>query len=694
MPELNKYNDKLVFGLDIGTRSIVGSVGYMEKNRFHVIAHYVKEHETRAMLDGQIHDIGKVSETISKVKKELEMQIQAQLKDVCIAAAGRVLKTITVHIDYELPAEQQINSEQVYSLDLMGVEKAYDIIREEDTDIKFYCVGYTVIKYYLNDYMITNLEGHKAKKISADVLATFLPEDVVDGLYTAVEEADLNVANMTLEPIAAINIAIPQNYRLLNIALVDVGAGTSDISITKDGSIIAYGMIPHAGDELTETLVSRYLVDFNTAETIKRASVLNKQISFKDIMGLKQKVSPQEVRETYAPTVEAMTREIADKIKELNGGKSVSAVFVVGGGGKVSGFTSSLAGYLDIPEERVALRGAEVLTEIDFIREGIKKDPLLVTPIGICLSFYDQKNNFIFVHINDERIKLYDNDKLTVTDAAMQIGFPNEDLFPKRGKELEFTVNGEKRMYRGLPGEPAVITINGEPANIHSKIIKNDRIHITESTMGTAAEVTIDRLPEYKSSMTFIINGQSVLCPCFVQVNGELKPGDYSISSGDAIEILNYYTVEQVLRFLDIEYDSMNIRLNNRTALPGDLVYENFNLDFEAFPDKTEDEIPAYEDDTEPAETKPETEAGQPEISAAETSHDNNPINSAITVIINNTPVILKNKSRYIFVDILDFYPFDTSVAGGSELITTINGERCDFTGVINNGDVLEIYWK
>ena len=272
----------------------------------------------------------------------------------------------------------------------------------------------------------------------------------------------------------------------------------------------------------------------------------------------------------------------------------------------------------------------------------------------------------------------------------MQIGFPNEDLFPKRGKELEFTVNGEKRMIRGLPGEPAVISINGEPANIHSKIIKNDRIHITESTTGAAAEATIDRLPEYKSSMTFIINGQSVVCPCFVQVNGELKPGDYAITSGDAIEILNYYTVEQVLRFLDIEYDSMDIRLNNRIALPGDLVYENFNLDFEAFPDKTE-EIPSYE---EKEKTEPENAAGPPKLSETETSHDNKIINSAITVFINNSPVILKNKNRYIFVDILDFYPFDTSVAGGSELITTINGERCDFTGVINNGDVLEIYWK
>ncbi len=51
---------------------------------------------------------------------------------------------------------------------------------------------------------------------------------------------------MTLEPIAAINVAIPEAFRMLNIALVDVGAGTSDISITRDGSIIAYGMIPFA----------------------------------------------------------------------------------------------------------------------------------------------------------------------------------------------------------------------------------------------------------------------------------------------------------------------------------------------------------------------------------------------------------------------------------------------------------------
>lgn len=687
MLEINSNNNKLVFGLDIGTRSIVGSVGYMEKNKFNVIAHYVKEHETRAMIDGQIHDIEKVSDTISKVKKELEIQVGSPLKDVCIAAAGRVLKTITVHIDYEMLNEQQINSEHIYSLDLMGVEKAYDIVREEDTKIKFYCVGYSVVKYYLNDYMITNLEGHKAKKISADVLVTFLPEDVVDGLYTAVEGAGLTVANLTLEPIAAINIAIPQHYRLLNIALIDIGAGTSDISITKDGSIMAYGMIPHAGDELTESLVNRYLVDFNTAEKMKRASILKRQISFKDIMGLRHKISPQEVQEAYKPKVKMMAGEVADKILELNGGKSVSAVFIVGGGGKVLDFTNSLAKELDIPNERVALRGAEVLTDINFIKEGVKKDPLLVTPIGICLSFYDQKNNFIFVNINEERIKLYDNDKLTVLDAAMQIDFSNVDLFPKRGKELEFIVNGTKRMIRGLPGEPAVITINGESASINSKIMKNDRILIKKSTLGLNAEMKVNKLSEYKSSMTFIINGQSVICPCFVQVNDELKSGDYSISSGDAIEILNYYTIDQLLQFLDINYDSINIKLNNKMALPGDLVYENFYIDFEEFKEDEESEEENVEIETDQIIMEPElpiTKPQQLQMDQVQT----------ITVTVNNTSVILKNKNNYIFVDILDFYPFDTTKVGGTDLITRRNGEHCEFTETVQNGDVLDIFWK
>ena len=713
--------EHLVFGLDIGTRSIVGSVGYMDGKQFNVAGHYVKEHDTRAMMDGQIHDIVKVGETINIVKKELEGQIGRPLNDVCIAAAGRVLQTVTIHVDMDKVDDLPIVDEDVYSLDMLGVEKAYDQMRKDYPDIEFYCVGYTVVKYYMNGYIIGNLEGHKAKTIGADILATFLPNEVIDGLYSATSLADLNVSNLTLEPIAAINIAIPENFRLLNIALVDVGAGTSDICITKDGSIVAYGMIPHAGDEITEAIVQRCLCDFATAEHIKLASMKKgtKVVSFKDIMGLTQKLTPAEVAAMYADTVSNMTSEIAEKIKELNGGKSVNAVFIVGGGGKAHGFTESLANYLGLPKERVALRGEEVLGDVNFLMDGVKKDPLLVTPIGICMNFYNQKNHFVYVNINDERIKLYDNDHLTVVDAAMQIGFPNESLFPKRGKSLTFTVNEKLRMIRGELGEAARITINGHEASINSKIVKNDKIYIAGSTSGDAASYTIGQLAEYKDSIVFMINGINVTCPRFADVNGKLEPASYMIQDDDTIIIRDFYTVEQVLAFMDIDATCKNVLVNGHMATMDEPVYAGFKVvvedknylkDEDVDDEFTNNNIGSKLENTDvtnemkesnvsssttenPAfTTVSENKTENTNEQAKTVSVSNGPVD--MYILVNNTPVILKNKERYIFVDVLDFYPFDTRTAGGTELITRVNGVKADFTTPLFEGCSVELYWK
>ena len=388
-----KLPEQLVFGLDIGTRSIVGTVGYKQSmDSFVVVAQSVRCHETRAMMDGQIHDIAKVAGTISEVKMELEHQIGRKLTGVCIAAAGRVLKTVTVEVEERLGDEnfqdELITAETIHSLEMIGIEKAYEVIRKEtqDENVSFYCVGFTVVHYYLNNNMITNLEGHKGNRIAAQILATFLPQEVIDGLYAATEKAGLEVDNLTLEPIAAINVAIPEKFRLLNIALVDVGAGTSDICITKEGTIVAYGMIPMAGDAVTDVIVQAHLVDFATAEEIKiAASMHRKVINYKDIMGIAAQTTPEEVFAETEEKVGEITELVAKKILELNGGKSVSAVFVVGGGGKLPDFVRMLAECLKLPAERVALRGEEVLGAVTF-PEDVKKDPMLVTPIGICLN--------------------------------------------------------------------------------------------------------------------------------------------------------------------------------------------------------------------------------------------------------------------------------------------------------------------
>lgn len=737
--ENKRYPEHLVFGLDIGTRSIVGTVGYREKNNnFIVVAQYVKEHETRAMMDGQIHDINKVTETIAVVKKELEQQIGRRLTDVCIAAAGRVLKTVNVKADYEFPSETVVNNEHIHSLDLIGVEKAYETLREEmkEEKINFYCVGYTVIRYYLNGFSITKLEGHKASKISTELLATFLPDEVIDGLYSAVEKADLQVANLTLEPIAAINVAIPEKFRLLNIAMIDVGAGTSDISITKDGSIIAYGMIPSAGDEITEAIVQNYLVEFSVAETMKLACLKKKKISYKDIMGITHKVGTEEVIETVSEAVHKITKCVADKIVELNGGKTVSAVFVVGGGGKIPGFVTSLAEYLNLPKDRVALRGEEVLQEVKFLQENIKKDPLLVTPIGICLNFYDQKNNFIFVNVNGERVKLYDNNKLTIVDAAIQVGLPNERLFPRRGNPINYILNDNKRMVRGELGEAAVVKLNGEVVGISQSIQQNDKIEIIESTVGKNAIYEVRQLPEYHSTISFVFNGQTLLCPKYVMANGKLVSEFYEIQDGDELQILNYYTLQQVLEFMDINY-SGTILVNNKSASMDEKIYENFSIQYDMkdvlnYEDLVDqygvDEENEIEEDNEVNEDKEiegrtsylhvekldlSSQQGIIEMQNKEFNtkdsltnksqikdSQNNEIQKQINeindlyVIINNEPVKLSNKTNYIFVDIFDFYPFDLTKAKGNELVRTLNGEQADFTSPLKEKDMIELYWK
>ena len=713
MADLSSVKNDLVFGLDIGTRSIVGVVGYLEHNIFHIAAMAQAEHDTRSMLDGQIHDIYKVGDTIRRVKNDLERQLGFTLTDVCIAAAGRVLKTIKSSADVEFEDETRVNSEHIYSLNLLAVEKAHSIINENSDDVKYYCVGNTPITYKLNSFEISSLEGHKANKIGVTLIATFLPEEVVDGLYESVEYAGLHVASLTLEPIAAMNIAIPEQYRLLNIGLIDVGAGTSDICITKDGSVIAYGMIPLAGDELTEVIAKHYLVDFNTAEKIKleASKKIKGLITFKDIMGLTQKVQASEVRTVTAPVIEKMAKECASKIKELNGGKSVNAVFVVGGGGKMRGYTDKVAACLGIAKERVAVRGEEVLTTVDFGDTGFMKDSLYVTPVGICTNYYTQKNSFVFVNVNNERIKMYDNNHLTVVDAVMQIGFPNDKLFPRRGEELEFTVNGKSRLVRGTPGEGAEVFLNGKRANLNSRIEQNDVIEVHESTAGEPAHITIGQLEEYNSTITFIVNDKKVICPRFAYVNGELKSEFYDIQSKDSIQMESYYTVEQLFTFLDYDISMCDVYVNNELADNDTLVYENFNIktvdinesrsgaygnisDFsenDSDNSDTSDQSPSDVSDSSSNNGKASDEGSGNDLQNEEMSETKAPVD--IVVLINGTPVTLKGKSEYILVDLFQFYEFDLSKPQGN-VVLNLNGETGEYTAPLKDGDVIDLYWE
>ena len=508
-------------------------------------------------------------------------------------------------------------------------------------------------------------------------------------------------------------------------------------------------MIPYAGDELTELIVQHYLVDFNMAEHMKLTSGMADEVEFTDIMSITHTIPSEEIWDLTHDTVDKITTEVAEKIKELTGDKSVSAAFVVGGGGKIHGFTEMLADKLEIPRERVALRGEEVLKEVHFAQEEIKKDPLLVTPIGICLNYYDQKNNFIMVRFNGERLKLYDNSHLTIVDAALQAGFPNEALFPRRGKAVEFTVNGKPRIVRGEPGESAIVKVDGRVVSINTPLVPNSEITIEASTIGKEAVSTIEQLDEYTSStITFQVNGINITCPKFVQVNGSLEPSNYVIQEGDEIETRNFYTIGQLAEFMDVRIDEeAGIILNGKPADMGSLCYENFEIEWSASAyesgerhisygqadhrfDAGPEEEASTEGSTDSAAEVHETEASvaaesvtgenaadenvadgiqtagaEPAVetntdSAAEAAADapvqkpTEPESKELHIIANNQEITLSGKEEYVFVDIFDYIDFDLSASHGRAIVTLINGVDAQYTQVLQDGDKIEVYWK
>lgn len=545
--ELKGFNQKdIIFSLDIGTRSIIGTVGIIKDKKFQVVCEKYMEHEERAMVDGQIHDIGLVASVAQKVKTEIEEEIGITLTEVSIAAAGRFLKTINAKSEIEINSDEEIDKEIVRSLELSAVKQAEEEINKT-TEGKLYCVGYSVKNFYLNGFLISNLIGHKGEKIAGEIIATFLPRSVVDSLYSVMNKVNLKVTNLTLEPIAAMEAAIPKNLRLLNIALVDIGAGTSDIAISSKETISAYGMVPLAGDEVTETIVQEYLVDFNTAEKIKR-SIGEKEITYTDVLGIDNSISSENVLKAINSVVTKEADEISKKILELNGGKSPSAVFLVGGGAHTPGILEGIAEKLNLPVQRIAIKDRKAVVECIADNELGSAG---VTVLGIALTaIRSLGNDFIDVMLNDEPISLFNSHKHTIMDVLLQAGINPALLISKNGKSIRFTYNGCKRIVFGEYGTNAKITINGNEAGLETEVEEKDDIKLKFAQNGKDAAPKLCENIRNINSISIYIDDRIVNIEPVILVNGNTEDLEYIINNGDSVEVFLPSKIKDIKKYI------------------------------------------------------------------------------------------------------------------------------------------------
>ncbi len=688
----------MIFALDIGTRSIIGTVGVVKEKKFRVIAEKYIEHEERAMIDGQIHDITLVATAVQTIKNQLESEIGFKLSKVSIAAAGRFLRTsiakATVHID----SEKEIDKEAIRSLELTAVKSAEEDINKH-TEGKLYCVGYTVKNYYLNGYIISNLLAHKGEEISAEVIATFLPRSVVDSLYSVMKKVNLEVMNLTLEPIAAIEAAIPKSLRLLNLALVDIGAGTSDIAISSKDTITAFGMVPMAGDEVTETIAQTYLVDFNTAEEIKKQCMENENITYVDVLGIENTIASEEVIKVIVPIVEKITDEIAIKIIDLNGGKAPNAVFLVGGGAHTPKFRDVLAEKLNLPVQRIGIKGRDAVTECICIDNNLGS--VGVTVLGIALiSIKNLGHDFIDVFLNEKVISLFNSHAHSVMDVVLQGGINPKLLMGKNGRNIRFTLNGSKRLAFGTLGHNATISINGKSAALDSEVKEGDNIQIGFAQHGKDAEPKVLDYITNLNSISFFYNDivYSLEPLCFI--NGEKRSMDSIINEEDKIEVIYPSTVGDFIKyFMDESEQNIKLLLKDKVVdrdyeiKEGDRIYKAVVLEDQGEEEKKlskKDIIEQPENNFIDTITNDTTEDSSIHPLVTE---DNSKDDLSITLVVNDKKVKLKDKEKYIFIDIFDYIDFDLTVPKGN-IKLELNGKPAGYYDELNSGDDIKIYWE
>ncbi|GFI12336.1 cell division protein FtsA [Lachnospiraceae bacterium] len=515
--------EQTIFALDIGTRSIIGMVGTVENEKIRIIAIEREEHTERAMIDGQIENIDKVAAVAGKVKQKLESKLHFKLERVCVAAAGRALRTKRAEFEMEVSGKDLIDDEVISRLEAGAISKAEEAFDAENRSMednrRFYLVGYTVCQYYLDKYMISSLKDHRGKSVKVDLIATFLPSEVVESLYTTMNKIGLEVASITLEPIAAINAAIPANLRLLNLVLVDIGAGTSDIAACTDGSVTGYTMATMAGDEITETLMKEYLVDFQMAESMKAQADQEEEITFTDILGFEQTISRDELLACIQDTSDHLCREIADKILEINGNPP-SALFLAGGGSKLTGLKEGLTAALQMDSKRVAIAGNNFRTSA-FSDEYDLNNPEYATPLGIAVSSGLNLINASFrVILNGRPANLFRSGSFTALNLLMMNGYSFLDVMGHSGANLVVTVNGRRKVFYGTPVEPAALFINKKEGRLSEIIQAGDEIDFTPAVSGVSAAACLGDINGAAEAVELTLNGMPA------DLETQLKMGD------------------------------------------------------------------------------------------------------------------------------------------------------------------------
>ena len=338
-------SDNMIVGLDIGTSKVVAIVGeIVDDGSLNIIG--IGSHRSRGLKKGTVVNIESTVESIQHAIAEAEMMAGCQIHSVYAGIAGSHIRSM--------------NSHGIVAIRDGEVERA-DIERVIDAAQAVAIPADQKVLHILpQEYLIDAQEGVKEPlgmsgvRLEAKVHLVTCAINAVQNIEKCIKRCNLAVDEIILEQLASAYSVLTEDEKELGVCLVDIGGGTSDIAIFTEGSIRHTGVIPIAGDQVTNDIAMALRTPTDDADEIKvkYACALTQLANGADSIKVPSVGDrpPRELsRQALAEVVEPRYVELFTLVQhelQRSGFQDMLAAGIV-----LTGGTSKMEGVVDLAEE-------------------------------------------------------------------------------------------------------------------------------------------------------------------------------------------------------------------------------------------------------------------------------------------------------------------------------------------------------
>jgi cell division protein FtsA len=372
--------ERLVVGLDVGTTKVCCLVANVaDENDIEIIGMGMSP--SRGLEKGVVVDIGRTIQSIRKAVEEAENMADVKIDDVYVGIAGKHIRSLNNSATVSITRPDRIiTKDDVHRV----VEAARTMPLPPDVELI-----HVIPRQYIVDGQegITDPVGMTGTRLEVDVHLVMGSVTAVHNLVRCVESLGISVAQIVLEPLASSLAVLSSAEKELGVALLDIGGGTTDISIFRGGDIWFSKVIPIAGAHITNDITVGLQTPIEEAERIKKEY----GTCLVDAVGDDEKIEVATIggdgtktvsRKKLAKIIEARVEEILDlAVQEI---EDAGYMDLIPAGIVITGGTSLLDGIVEFAHKRygIPVRRGRIPAGIHGLRD-IVESPIYATAIGL-----------------------------------------------------------------------------------------------------------------------------------------------------------------------------------------------------------------------------------------------------------------------------------------------------------------------